>query len=153
MSRVKIDDALSLADQIREKKSQLVKANLQLFEQIQALDDMLKDVIMEIYQSPDLTAYDTKTINQSLKLENILNRSVKIGVGTKDSSEACSNYQNGNVEVYFIDTESLSEASKIGSREDLKELLRDPVYLSDGETIRYWDGNEFDSKFSEPCGK
>ena len=81
MSRVRIDDALLLAEQIRAKKNILVKANIELFDEIRELDEMIKDVIDEIYTSSDLTAYDTITINQSLGLNDILSKGMKFGIG------------------------------------------------------------------------
>jgi hypothetical protein len=151
MSRIRIDDALYLAEQIRAKKSELVKSNIELFDQIKSLDDMLKDIIDEIYVSEDLTAYDTITINQSLNLNNILNKSVKLGVGFKDPNESCSNYSRGKVKVFFIDTEEFTEASALYYGEDTMELVKEELYLSDGSNIRLWANGEFDKGYNGVC--
>ena len=153
MSRIRIDDALSLADQIRAKKNILVKANMELFDEIKALDEMIKDVIDEIYTSQDLTAYDVITINQSLGLNDILSKSMKFGIGNKDFSEACSSYFEGNVKVFFIDSEDFIDASVLSYGESAKEIVKEELYLSDGNTVRYWDGQSFDTKFLEYCRK
>lgn len=151
MSRELIDGALSIAQSIRDKKNMLVKANLELFEEIRQLDDMLKDEMMKIYNSPDLKPYDTATINQALRLENILNKSIKLGLGGKSADVACSNYSNGDITVFFMDAEDFMDASSISYREDMKSLLEYPSYITDGLNIRYWDGNGFDQSYSGVC--
>jgi hypothetical protein len=151
MSRELIDGALTIAASIKEKKSILVKQNLELFEQIRQLDEMLKDEIEKIYNSPDLTRYDVVTINQSLKLENILNSSIKVGLSTKSPEEACNNYFNGNISIFFIDTDELSAASTIAFREDMKDVLEYTCYISDGINVVYWNGKNFDSKSLQSC--
>ena len=151
MSRELIDGALTIAASIKEKKSILVKQNLELFEEIRQLDEMLKDEIDKIYNSPDLTRYDAVTINQSLKLENILNSSIKVGLSTKSPEEACTDYINGDIKVFFIDTSDLQSASTIAFREDMKDILEYTCYISDGINVVYWDGKNFDSKFSQSC--
>ena len=153
MSRIRIDDALLLAEQIRAKKNILVKANMELFDEIKALDETIKDVIDEIYTSQDLTAYDVITINQSLNLNDILSRSMKFGIGTKDFNEACFNYFNGDVKVFFIDSEDFIDASVLSYGENAKEIVKEELYLSDGKNVRYWDGQSFDKKFLEYCKK
>jgi hypothetical protein len=153
MSRIRIDDALLLADQIRAKKNILVKANIELFDEIKALDEMIKDVIDEIYTSQDLTAYDVITINQSLNLNDILSKSMKFGIGNKDFSEACSSYSEGNVKVFFIDSEDFIDASVLSYGENAKEVVKEELYLSDGKNVRYWDGQSFSTKFLEYCKK
>jgi hypothetical protein len=112
---------------------------------------MLKDIIDEIYVSEDLTAYDTITINQSLNLNNILNKSVKLGVGFKDPNESCSNYSRGKVKVFFIDTEEFTEASALYYGEDTMELVKEELYLSDGSNIRLWANGEFDKGYNGVC--
>jgi hypothetical protein len=153
MSRIRIDDALLLAEQIRAKKNILVKANMELFDEIKALDETIKDVIDEIYTSQDLTAYDVITINQSLNLNDILSRSMKFGIGNKDFSEACSSYSEGNVKVFFIDSEDFIDASVLSYGENAKEIVKEELYLSDGKNVRYWDGQSFSTKFLEYCKK
>jgi hypothetical protein len=151
MSRVRIDDALLLAEQIRAKKNILVKANIKLFDEIKELDEMIKDVIDEIYTSQDLTAYDTITINQSLGLNDILSKGMKFGIGFKGSSEACENYFEGNIKVFFIDSEEFIDASTLSYSSNIKEVVKEELYLSDGENVRYWNGESFDTKFLEYC--
>lgn len=153
MSRVRIDDALLLAEQIRAKKNILVKANIELFDEIKELDEMIKDVIDEIYTSSDLTAYDTITINQSLGLNDILSKGMKFGIGFKGSSEACENYSEGNIKVFFIDSEEFINASTLSYSSNIKEVVQEELYLSDGENVRYWNGKSFDEKFLEYCKK
>jgi hypothetical protein len=153
MSRVRIDDALLLAEQIRAKKNMLVKANMELFDEIKELDEMIKDVIDEIYTSQDLTAYDTITINQSLGLNDILSKGMKFGIGFKGSSEACENYFEGNIKVFFIDSEEFIDASTLSYSSNIKEVVKEELYLSDGENVRYWNGESFDEKFLEYCKK
>lgn len=153
MSRVRIDDALLLAEQIRAKKNMLVKANMELFDEIKALDEMIKDVIDEIYTSKDLTAYDTITINQSLGLNDILSKGMKFGIGFKGSSEACENYFEGNIKVFFIDSEEFIDASILSYSSNIKEVVKEELYLSDGKNVRYWNGESFDEKFLEYCKK
>ena len=153
MSRVRIDDALLLAEQIRAKKNMLVKSNMELFDEIKVLDEMIKDVIDEIYTSPDLTAYDTITINQSLGLNDILSKGMKFGIGFKGSSEACENYFEGNIKVFFIDSEEFIDASILSYSSNIKEVVKEKLYLSDGKNVRYWDGKSFDTKFLEYCKK
>ena len=153
MSRVRIDDALLLAEQIRAKKNMLVKVNMELFDEIKELDEMIKDVIDEIYTSQDLTAYDTITINQSLGLNDILSKGMKFGIGFKGSSEACENYFEGNIKVLFIDSEEFIDASTLSYSSNIKEVVKEELYLSDGKNIRYWNGESFDKKFLEYCKK
>jgi hypothetical protein len=153
MSRVRIDDALLLAEQIRAKKNILVKANIELFDEIKELDEMIKDVIDEIYTSSDLTAYDTITINQSLGLNDILSKGMKFGIGFKGSSEACENYFEGNIKVFFIDSEEFIDASTLSYSSNIKEVVKEELYLSDGNNVRYWNGGSFDEKFLEYCKK
>lgn len=153
MSRVRIDDALLLAEQIRAKKNMLVKANMELFDEIKALDEMIKDVIDEIYTSQDLTAYDTITINQSLGLNDILSKGMKFGIGFKGSSEACQNYFDGDIKVFFIDSEEFIDASILSYGSNIKEVVKEELYLSDGKNVRYWNGESFDKKFLEYCKK
>lgn len=153
MSRIRIDDALLLAEQIRAKKNILVKANMELFDEIKALDETIKDVIDEIYTSQDLTTYDVITINQSLNLNDILSKSMKFGIGNKDFSEACSSYSEGNVKVFFIDSEDFIDASVLSYGENAKEIVKEELYLSDGKNVRYWDGQSFSTKFLEYCKK
>jgi hypothetical protein len=153
MSRVRIDDALLLAEQIRAKKNILVKANIELFDEIKELDEMIKDVIDEIYTSSDLTAYDTITINQSLGLNDILSKGMKFGIGFKGSSEACENYFQGNIKVFFIDSEEFINASTLSYSSNIKEVVGEELYLSDGNNVRYWNGKSFDEKFLEYCKK
>lgn len=153
MSRVRIDDALLLAEQIRAKKNILVKANIELFDEIRELDEMIKDVIDEIYTSSDLTAYDTITINQSLGLNDILSKGMKFGIGFKGSSEACENYFQGNIKVFFIDSEEFINASTLSYSSNIKEVVGEELYLSDGNNVRYWNGKSFDEKFLEYCKK
>jgi hypothetical protein len=153
MSRVRIDDALLLAEQIRAKKNILVKANIELFDEIKELDEMIKDVIDEIYTSSDLTAYDTITINQSLGLNDILSKGMKFGIGFKGSSEACENYFQGNIKVFFIDSEEFIDASTLSYSSNIKEVVKEELYLSDGNNVRYWNGGSFDEKFLEYCKK
>lgn len=153
MSRVRIDDALLLAEQIRAKKNILVKANIELFDEIKALDEMIKDVIDEIYTSKDLTAYDAITINQSLGLNDILSKGIKFGIGFKGSPEACENYFQGNIKVFFIDSEEFIDASTLSYSSNIKEVVKEELYLSDGNNVRYWNGESFDEKFLEYCKK
>lgn len=153
MSRIRIDDALLLAEQIRAKKNMLVKANMELFDEIKALDEMIKDVIDEIYTSSDLTAYDTITINQSLGLNDILSKGMKFGIGFKGSSEACQNYFDGDIKVFFIDSEEFIDASILSYSSNIKEVVKEELYLSDGKNVRYWNGESFDKKFLEYCKK
>jgi len=153
MSRVRIDDALLLAEQIRAKKNMLVKANMELFDEIKELDEMIKDVIDEIYTSQDLTAYDTITINQSLGLNDILSKGMKFGIGFKNFSEACQNYFDGDIKVFFIDSEEFIDASTLSYSSNIKEVVKEELYLSDGKNVRYWNGESFDKKFLEYCKK
>jgi hypothetical protein len=153
MSRIRIDDALLLAEQIRAKKNILVKANIELFDEIKELDEMIKDVIDEIYTSQDLTAYDTITINQSLGLNDILSKGMKFGIGFKGSSEACQNYFDGDIKVFFIDSEEFIDAVTLSYSSNIKEVVKEELYLSDGKNVRYWNGESFSSKFLEYCKK
>lgn len=151
MSRKEIDKALDMADSVTRKKRELINANKEIFDQIIYLDDLLKDQMNIIYNSPELTEYDTVTINQATKLENALNSSVKLGLDENDPMNACSNHAYGMVKVLFIDAESLSEATRMAYSEDMKDLYQFPIYVSDGSAIRFWDGNGFDGKFLEWC--
>lgn len=158
MSREIINGALSLASQIREKKNQIIKDNYQVFEDIKNLDNMLREEMNKIYNSEDLEPYDILTINQSLGFTGIESKPIKLSISDKDSSSTCNLYFEGSVSVFFIDSNDLSTATKIGYREFIdKSLLSSSFWISDGSIVRYWIYDEgsksgyFDNKFLESC--
>ena len=153
-ARETIDGAISLASQIREKKNQLIKSNSELFNQIRQLDDMLRIEMNKIYNSPDLEEYDILTINQALGLNDISNKPIKLSVSDKDSQSVCYDYYDGRVSTFFIDTEDLSSATKLGYRESVdKSIVTNSFWVSDGQIIRYWifdsenENGYFDDKY------
>lgn len=158
MSRETIDGAISLASQIREKKNQLIKSNSDLFNQIKQLDGMLRIEMNKIYDSPDLEEYDILTINQALGFNDINNKPIKLSVSDKDPQSVCYDYYDGRVSAFFIDTEDLSSATKLGYRESVdKSIVTNSFWVSDGQIIRYWifdsenENGYFDDKYLDNC--
>ena len=55
------------------------------------------------------------------------------------------------MKTYYLDTDDLTTATILSETEDMKFLVKGGYYVTDGEIVRYWDGNSFDFKFLETC--
>jgi hypothetical protein len=78
-------------------------------------------------------------------------RGIKLALTNRDPNDACMMYQEDNVQTLYLDTEDLTSATALSETEDMRALIEGAYYVSDGTSIRYWNGKGFDSKFSQLC--
>jgi len=161
--RTRIEEALQLAVDLRERKNQLIrlaeKEDPEIFTDIKSLDNQLRLVMNDIYNSEDLEPFDILTINQSLRINDIESKSVKLAITDDERSISSLCSFSTQVAAFFIDSDELSTATKLGYRENIDiTLVIDNLWVSDGKVIRLWsydksDGiGAFDSKFGiEAC--
>jgi hypothetical protein len=78
-------------------------------------------------------------------------RGIKLALTDREPNDACIMYQEDNVQTLYLDTEDLASATALSETEDMKALIEGAYYVSDGTSIRYWNGKGFDGKFSQLC--
>lgn len=68
---------------------------------------------------------------------------IQVGVD-QNQQQACTDYYNGQTNLYYIDTSSFSTATVLAIDDQLNTLTL-PGFYSDGINVRYWSGSSFTS--------
>jgi hypothetical protein len=72
-------------------------------------------------------------------------------ISYSDAKEACLFFAKGKTKTFYIDNEDFAKATLIAEDEDMKKPAEAPIYISDGNIVRYWKGKSFDGEFLDTC--
>lgn len=105
-------------------------------------------------EDKDLITQDEKQAIEIFKRERtdikIIAGGIKLAI-SDDPKKACEIFNFGEIQTYYLDTDDLTTATILSETEDMKLLVIGGYYVTDGKTVRYWDGKSFDFKFLETC--
>jgi len=103
-------------------------------------------VVQDSKLATDIIFRERPDIVRKGKIKGIL-----VGVSGRDPKEACQLYSEGLVKEFFIDNDDFTLATQFTSDIDMKEPVREPVYVAGDGFIRYWGGTKFDEYFIDVC--
>ena len=72
-------------------------------------------------------------------------------ISYSDSKEACLFFAKKKTKTFYIDNEDFALATLITEDEEMQTPVRDALYISDGNIVRYWKGKSFDEEFLDTC--
>lgn len=96
---------------------------------------------------------DEKRLIEIFKRERsdvILEGGIKLAI-SDNLDKVCEMYSFGEVNTYYLDTDNLETASILSETEDMKSILRESYFVTDGINIRFWNGKSFGNKSFGTC--